>query len=178
MLTQTRYTSPLGPLILLSDATHLVGLWFADQQHVGAHYPLATIPDGEDAVLRQTRAWLTAYFAGHPTTVPQPPLAPQVTPFRQRVLTILRQIPFGQVLTYGAIADRLGQPTAVRAVGGAVGHNPLSLIIPCHRVVGQTGTLTGYAGGLDRKLALLQLEGWSVDPVTTTLRLRQHPSAP
>jgi len=156
---QTKYASPLGPITLLSDATSLRGLWFADQKYFGAQYDLAAASHAPTAILTATSAWLTAYFAGQRPTTRDLPLAPDVTAFRQRVLAVIAQVPFGQTITYQQIAAKLGQPSAVRAVGGAVGHNPLSLVIPCHRVVGSDGSLTGYAGGLDRKIALLTLEG-------------------
>jgi len=120
-------------------------------------------------VFESVREWLTCYFRGEEPSF-TPPLAPKGSPFRRNVWKILRTIPFGQVLTYGEIARRLEQQTGKRqsaqAVGGAVGHNPISLIIPCHRVVGANGSLTGYAGGIQTKLRLLRLEGASVEKFT------------
>ncbi|MFC6253869.1 methylated-DNA--[protein]-cysteine S-methyltransferase [Secundilactobacillus hailunensis] len=162
-MLQTTYASPLGQLILLADTSHLLGVWYSDQAHLGAHYPLASIKHGSSTVLKQTAQWLTAYFNGQKPSIKQLPLAPEATPFRQQVYRVLTTIPYGQTMTYQQIVERLselnGQPTgSARAVGGAVGHNPISIIIPCHRVIGTNGNLTGYAGGLARKKALLALE--------------------
>lgn len=158
MLYQKNYQSPLGPLTLLSDDTALLGVWFADQKYFGAGYDLETAQTTDVPVLTAAQQWLTAYFAGQRPEIEALTLAPKVTAYRQRVLAILQQIPYGQTWAYQEIAEQLGHSSA-RAVGGAVGHNPISIIIPCHRVVGSDGQLTGYAGGLDRKIALLKLEG-------------------
>lgn len=159
MFYRTTTPSPLGPITLLSDEQALRGLWFADQHYFGAGYDLNQAADQATPVLTAAKRWLTAYFAGQQPASDDLPLAPAVTAFRQRVLRVIASVPYGQTITYQAIAERLDQPAAVRAVGGAVGHNPLSIVIPCHRVVGSDGSLTGYAGGLDRKIALLTLEG-------------------
>ncbi len=154
------YTSPLGDIVLASDGEHLTGLWFAGQTY---------FPDLRDCtqqrvpVLQQTRQWLDCYFGGSRPDV-TPPLAPEGTPFRRDVWTLLLQIPYGTTCTYGDIARALAKQRGLEhmsahAVGGAVAHNPISIIIPCHRVVGSTGSLTGYAGGIDRKIKLLTLEG-------------------
>ncbi|ERL65953.1 methylated-DNA--[protein]-cysteine S-methyltransferase [Schleiferilactobacillus shenzhenensis] len=158
---QQVYPSPLGPLTLLSDADAILGLWFADQQHFGAGYDLSSVPVRESTPLRAATAWLGQYFAGERPDPRQVPLHPVVTAFRQRVLAVLETVPYGATITYQEIADRLpgASAAAARAVGGAVGHNPISIIIPCHRVVGRDGSLTGYAGGINRKIALLTLEG-------------------
>lgn len=164
MLLQTTYQSPLGKIILLARADQLVGLWFAGQKYQGSQYDLNQVTSGKNQILQQTQNWLDAYFSSHNPAIAQLNLAPEVTLFRQQVLAVLTQIPQGQVLTYGEIAKKLStesqQPVSPRAVGGAVGHNPISIIIPCHRVVGSDGSLTGYAGGLDRKIALLAHEGF------------------
>ncbi|GAX01263.1 methylated-DNA--[protein]-cysteine S-methyltransferase [Secundilactobacillus silagei] len=162
-MLQTTYASPLGQLILLADTSHLLGVWYFDQTHLGANYPLETIKHGTSPVLKQTAEWLIAYFNGQKPTIDKLSLAPEATPFRQQVYRVLTTIPYGQTMTYQQITERLselnGHPTgSARAVGGAVGHNPISIIIPCHRVVGSNGSLTGYAGGLARKKALLALE--------------------
>ncbi|CAJ1225021.1 6-O-methylguanine DNA methyltransferase [Levilactobacillus zymae] len=166
MRYQLTTPSPLGPLTLLGDDQALYGLWFADQQHFGADYDLTAIPTGSTAPLTLALDWLRAYFDGQAPSPFDLPLQPEVTDFRARVLQGLTQIPYGQTVTYQQLADQLGQPTAVRAVGGAVGHNPLSIVIPCHRVLGRHGELTGYAGGLDRKIALLTLEGHDAATLT------------
>ncbi|MFD1484430.1 methylated-DNA--[protein]-cysteine S-methyltransferase [Lacticaseibacillus baoqingensis] len=161
MLQQITYHSPLGPLVLLGDDQALWGVWFADQQYFGAGFELDQVPNGENASLQAGQAWLKAYFAGHER--PRPALHFSGTLYRQAVQRALTQIPRGTTVTYQQLAEQvasvIGHPTAARAIGGAVGHNPLSVIVPCHRVVGTNGSLTGYAGGVARKQALLQLEG-------------------
>ncbi len=156
MLFLTHYASPLGPILLAADETGLTGLWFEGQKYfpsfLGVDYQ-----EKETPVLTETARWLDVYFSGKDPDI-LPPLHPQGSPFRQAVWNILLTIPRGQTMTYGEIARRLGVRSA-QAVGGAVGHNPISILIPCHRVVGSDGSLTGYAGGLDRKTRLLQLEG-------------------
>ncbi|MDR1152036.1 MAG: methylated-DNA--[protein]-cysteine S-methyltransferase [Bifidobacteriaceae bacterium] len=161
-------------MILVAAADDAVtGLWFEGQRHFPAcagQWVASSDDDSgdgdsgpSDRVHARLRSWLDAYFAGENPAIDFP-LAPRGTPFQQRVWSILRQIPYGETTTYGDIASRLTAQsasgrTSARAVGGAVGHNPISLVIPCHRVIGATGSLTGYAGGLDRKTALLTLEG-------------------
>ena len=146
--------SPLGDLTLASRGEALCGLWFNGQKYFAAGLP-ADREERDLPVFRETRRWLEAYFSG---SAPDflPPLAPEGTPFRRRVWEALLTIPYGETVTYGELAKRLS--TAPRAVGSAVGRNPVSILIPCHRVVG-SGGLTGYAGGLERKRALLELEG-------------------
>lgn len=162
MLQQTTLPSPLGNLILLADHTALRGVWFQDQNHLGAHYDLQTIPNGTNPILKQTQDWLTAYFAGVNPDPQTLPLAPAGTPYRQMVFDLLLQIPYGQTQSYKDLAQafqqKTGQATSPRAIGGAIGHNPISLLIPCHRILGHDGSLTGYAGGLDRKIWLLEHE--------------------
>lgn len=157
--------SPVGPLTVASDGDALVGLWLDGQK-----YFEATLGETEERpelpVLQEARAWLDRYFEGVDPG-PIPPVSPRGTAFRQRVWTMLAEIPYGQLTTYGELARRIeeetGARTSARAVGGAVGHNPISIILPCHRVVGSTRSLTGYAGGLQKKIALLRLEGVDVD---------------
>jgi methylated-DNA-[protein]-cysteine S-methyltransferase len=163
MLKQCTYESPLGQMTLLADETGLYGVWFDAQAYFGGQFDLSTIATGDNAVLQQTRAWLTAYFEGR--ELKRPAIHFNGTPYRQAVQQALCDIPRGQVATYQQLANQLkttlGHKTAARAIGGAVGHNPLSVIVPCHRVVGTNGSMTGYAGGLWRKVALLKLEGVS-----------------
>ena len=154
--------SPLGPLTLSSDGEALTGLWFADQLYFGSTLSSAAVP-AEFPLFRKTERWLEQYFAGK---CPDfcPPLAPQGTAFRKEVWELLLQIPYGETRTYGELArilaDRHGlSRMSAQAVGGAVGHNPIGILIPCHRVVGTGGSLTGYAGGLEKKQQLLTLEG-------------------
>ena len=154
------YASPLGKIILASDGEALTGLWFAGQKYEGS--TLAPEHEEKDLpVFDETRRWLDAYFTGKDPGF-TPPLHLRGTDFRKAVWEILLTVPYGKTTTYGEIAARIAQKTggfvSARAVGGAVGHNPISLIVPCHRVVGADGSLTGYAGGLDRKKKLLQME--------------------
>ena len=156
------YRSPLGPLTLSGQDGVLTGLWLAEQKYFGGGAPLG--PRAELPIFDGVRQWLDRYFSGKRPDPAELPLAPQGGPFRQEVWKLLLEIPYGQVTTYGAIAQALsarreGQTTSPRAVGSAVGHNPSSIIIPCHRVVGARGNLTGYAGGLERKTWLLNHEG-------------------
>ncbi len=146
--------SPVGPLLLVGDGAALIGLYMSDHKHQ------APLPDGcrrDDGTFREARAQLRDYFAGTRTTFDLP-LRGTGTPFQERVWRGLCAIPFGQTETYGALARRLGDANASRAVGMANGRNPISIIVPCHRVVGANGALTGYGGGLERKQWLLEHE--------------------
>lgn len=148
------YASPLGEIVLAAEGAALTGLWFDGQQH----FPLALPAPGEFAaspVLEAAARWLDLYFAGQKPDF-CPSLAPEGTPFQRKVWERLRAIPYGETMTYGALAAALG--SSARAVGGAVARNPISLVIPCHRVLGAGGALTGYAGGIERKEYLLRLE--------------------
>ena len=157
----TRYASPLGTIFLAADNGALTGLWLEGQKYFAATLDEAAVERDDLPVFRQTAAWLDAYFVKRP--LPDlPPLAPRGSDFRQAVWRLLLEIPYGQVTTYGALAQILrtrGISAAAQAVGGAVGHNPISILIPCHRVVGADGSLTGYAGGVEKKRFLLALEG-------------------
>ena len=154
---QTRWHSPLGPMILAASPAGLVGAWFDGQRHLpdASAWPMH---DGH-ALLQTAQAQLAAYFSGERAAFDLPLDLGGGTPFQQAVWQALMGIPAGRTLTYGAIARQLQRPEAVRAVGAAVGRNPVSVIVPCHRVLGTSGALTGYAGGLERKRALLALEG-------------------
>ena len=157
----TRYVSPLGTIFLAADNGALAGLWLEGQKYFAATLDEAAVERDDLPVFRQAAAWLDAYFAKAPLPA-LPPLAPQGSPFRQAVWRLLLEIPYGTVTTYGALARTLrgqGISAAAQAVGGAVGHNPISILIPCHRVVGSDGSLTGYAGGVVNKQFLLELEG-------------------
>lgn len=158
---------PIGRIILASDGEHLTGLWLEGQKYGMESYREEWIPSGNLDVFDRTRDWLERYFSREKPTPSQLPLAPSGTQFRRKVWKILCEIPWGEVTTYGAIAQRISREEGLermsaQAVGNAVGHNPISIIIPCHRVVGSTGKLTGYAGGIDKKAWLLSLEGISV----------------
>ena len=159
---KTYYTSPIGQILILTDANALLGLWLENQKYFGTGYNLEQAQQEETEVSRRVSAWLDAYFKGENPATDEIPLAPQVTEFRSKVLTVLQKIPYGQTATYSDILRELqadyGKIGSARAVGGAIGHNPISLLIPCHRIVGSDGKLTGYASGLDRKAFLLELE--------------------
>ncbi|USS86179.1 methylated-DNA--[protein]-cysteine S-methyltransferase [Fructilactobacillus cliffordii] len=157
MLSQQVYQSPLGPILLVSNENALVGLWFHGQQHYAAHYQLDHIPNQLTEPIRLAENWLDQYFAGQNPDPQLVPVKPAVMPFQKRVLTALQRVPYGATTTYSELAAAVPTKSA-RAVGNAIGRNPISLLIPCHRVLGKNGQLTGYAGGLDRKRFLLQLE--------------------
>lgn len=157
----TTLSSPLGPLTLASDGAAITGLWLAGQKYFASTLDIHASPAPDLPVFGQAAAWLDAYFSNAPLPA-MPPLAPSGSPFRQAVWALLREIPYGATTTYGALAQALrarGIAAAPQAVGGAVGHNPISILIPCHRVVGADGSLTGYAGGVEKKRFLLALEG-------------------
>lgn len=158
----SHYQSPLGDLTMASDGQRLVGLWFDGQKYFGhqLHREHEECPDLP--VFDDTRRWLDLYFDGRPPSF-TPALRLRCSGFRRRVSEILLTIPYGQTMTYGAISciiarERGLSTMSAQAVGGAVGHNCISLIIPCHRVIGHHGQLTGYAGGIERKRHLLMME--------------------
>ncbi len=150
MTCYTRYSCPVGSLVLISDGTALTGLTFAEPDSLWE-------PMGKLSIFDSVIRWLDAYFAGNPIPVDFP-LSPAGTDFQRRVWDILLTIPYGETTTYGAIAKQLGAPMSAQAVGQAVGKNPIAIIIPCHRVVGARGQLTGYAWGIERKQWLLRHE--------------------
>lgn len=157
-------SAEFGPITLASDGKSLVGLWLPGQKYYASTVVGEMVPDDGPAVFAQAKEWLDRYFAGEQPDPAQLPLAPLGSEFRQRVWRKLLEIPYGQTRTYGDIAAELAredgkQKMSAQAVGGAVGHNPISIIIPCHRVVGASGSLTGYAGGIGKKVKLLELEG-------------------
>jgi len=162
MICTCTIDTPLGPMTAAALHGKLIGLWFVGQKH----YPAAAqnwVSRSEYPVLVNLRSWIEGYFAGKGERFDLP-LEPQGTPFQKDVWKILLQVPPGNTITYGDIARQLaaerGVPSmSAQAVGGAVGRNPISILIPCHRVIGADGSLTGYAGGIDKKRALLQLEG-------------------
>ena len=162
----TTYDSPLGNITLASDGEYLTGLWFDTQKPsdevLAANYEKYDLGEPLLQIFELTKEWLELYFAGRDPGF-TPPLKVNETPFRQRVCEIMLTIPYGETLTYGEIAKQLAEEKGIakmsaQAVGGAVGHNPISIIIPCHRVIGSDGSLTGYTGGLDIKIKLLELE--------------------
>lgn len=161
MMYTLHYDSPLGGILLAADEVGLTGLWFD-----GEKYFADTLDPEHKAqetpILREAKRWLDVYFRGQEPDF-TPPLHPIGSPFRQEVWALLLQIPYGQTTTYGALAKQMAamhglSRMSAQAVGGAVGHNEISIIIPCHRVIGTNGSLTGYAGGIDKKAKLLTLE--------------------
>ncbi len=163
MTFTSTYASPLGRLLLASEEDALTGLWLPGQKHYAAHLPAEAAEDASRPILRAAAAWLDAYFAGDEPEARALKLAPKGSGFQMLVWELLAEIPCGDTTSYGALAAkaeaRLGRRTSPRAVGAAVGRNPISIILPCHRVIGASGRLTGYAGGLDKKEWLLRFEG-------------------
>ena len=161
MIYTSLYSSPLGDMLLAADEEGLRGAWFTDQKFFAAHLPEERM-EKETEILCAAKAWLDLYFAGN-TPPDLPPLHLMGTPFRLAVWEKLKEIPYGKTVTYGDLAKDIAKEKGLsrmsaQAIGGAVGHNPISIIIPCHRVLGADGTLTGYAGGVERKAWLLDLE--------------------
>lgn len=171
MLYTCFYKSPLGGITMASDGTALTGLWFDGQKY----FAEGIKPDAEEKklpIFDEAMRWLDIYFSGRRLDFTPPLNLEKGTAFRKEVWDLLLKIPYGQTTTYGKLAAQIaakhGQKRmSAQAVGGAVGHNPISIIVPCHRVVGTGGSLTGYAGGLAKKLALLKLEG--IDTANFTL---------
>lgn len=169
MYYYTQYPSTVGTLTIACQEKSLVGIWMEGQKYYG--YEIIEEAEACDSypVLEKTKRWLDAYFAGKKPEISEISLAPQGSAFRQRVWKLLCEIPYGETITYGELARKVAaqmgrERMSAQAVGGAVGHNPISIIIPCHRVVGADGSLTGYAGGVDKKLKLLEIEGIHVTP--------------
>lgn len=157
---KTTLPSPLGPLLLAASDAGLSGVWFCDQRHFPDTRRVEQWTEWPaQRFLDMAAQQLTAYFDRSANGFDLPLDLSDGTAFQQSVWLALRAIPRGQALTYGTVAERIGKPLAVRAVGAAIGRNPLSIVVPCHRVLGANGSLTGYAGGLERKAALLRLEG-------------------
>lgn len=174
MYYTTRYSSPIGQMTLASDGENLVGLWLEGQKYFGGSIKEEMKREDGLPVFAAAKDWLNRYFSGEKPAVSLP-LAPMGSSFRQEVWKLLCEIPYGKVMTYGEIAEKAavqcGKPhMSAQAVGGAVGHNPLSILIPCHRVVGANGSLTGYAGGVDKKAWLLKHEGVSLEKLTIPMR--------
>ncbi len=165
MFYKTVFPSPVGDIILTSDGENLTGLWIDGQPADSTADNAAERTDLP--VFAQTKDWLARYFAGQKLSPAEVPLAPSGNDFRRKVWRILLEIPYGTTTTYGAIAKRIeaqtGKRMSAQAVGGAVGHNPISIVIPCHRVVGTNGGLTGYAGGIHLKIKLLEIEKIALD---------------
>ena len=162
MIQTAFYAAPYGRYVMAAEDGALTGLWLTGQKYFPSDLPE---PSGaEPEIFTQTRRWLDAYFGGQRPDLSALPLAPRGSAFAQSVWQLLLEIPYGQTVTYGQLAKRLAEQRGLphmsaQAVGGAVGHNPISILIPCHRVLGAKNQLTGYAGGLDVKTFLLKLEG-------------------
>lgn len=164
MLYSTQYSSPLGSIMLASDGDNLVGLWLEGQKYFAGTVAEETRERPDLPLFAAVQQWLDRYFAGRKPPISDVPLAPTGGAFRRAVWDILCKIPYGEVTTYGEIAQKIAVQMnrvsmSAQAVGGAVGHNPISIVIPCHRVVGAQGSLTGYAGGISTKIKLLEHEG-------------------
>ena len=164
MYYKTTMESPIGKLTLGSDGKNIVGLWMEGQRFFAGTVPEEMKVHDTLDVFARTKDWIDRYFAGENPPISALSLAPMGSEFRQKVWKLLIEIPYGEVITYGELAEKIteqqgGNRMSAQAVGGAVGHNPISIIIPCHRVVGADGSLTGYGGGMDKKKFLLRLEG-------------------
>lgn len=165
----SKYNSPIGGITLASNGTELTGLWFDGQKYFADTLP-ENYEEKDLPVFGQTKQWLDTYFSGKAPDFTPPLAFVGISPFRKRVWEIMIAIPFGHTSTYGNIAKQIGAETgkkvSAQAVGGAVGHNSISLIIPCHRVVGTNGSFTGYAGGISKKIELLKMEGVDISKLT------------
>ncbi|ULQ58689.1 methylated-DNA--[protein]-cysteine S-methyltransferase [Brucepastera parasyntrophica] len=166
MYYSTVYLSPIGKITIACDGPgqNLAGLWIEGQKYHGDTIPEAMVGRDDMPIFDTAKKWLDRYFAGEKPVISELPLAPIGSGFRQEVWQILCKIPYGKVITYGGIAEKMAvklkkENMSSRAAGGAVAHNPISIIIPCHRVVGSDGSLTGYSGGVQMKVKLLELEG-------------------
>lgn len=160
----THYQSPLGDILIASNENSIIGLWIGEQKYIESTMPKDIIDKDDHQILQSAKAWLDDYFSGRRPELTRLSLAPIGGEFRQQVWRILMEIPYGELTTYGnvakEVAKRMGRDRmSAQAVGGAVGHNPISIIVPCHRVIGSDGSLTGYAGGIDMKMKLLKHEG-------------------
>lgn len=163
MFYKTYYNSPIGKLLIVSDEKNIVGLWIEGQKYFLDTLQEEPVLNDKIEILEKSKKWLDKYFNLEEPKINELSLSPIGGDFRQRVWKILCKIPYGEVLTYGDIAKEIVKETgkksmSAQAVGNAVGHNPISIIIPCHRVVGKDGNLTGYSGGIDKKIQLLKIE--------------------
>ena len=156
MYYSTDYSSPMGEMLIASDGEAICGVWFYGQKYFKSTIDDCIVND-DLAIFKKVTRWFDEYFSGLNPEIDFE-LRPEGSEFRQKVWKVLSEIPYGKTMTYGEIASRISPKMSAQAVGGAVGHNPISIIIPCHRVLGTDGKLTGYAGGVDRKAELLKLE--------------------
>ena len=163
MIYVTSYDSPVGKILLASKDNQLIGLWIEGQKYYLGNVKEDIQEKDDEIIFTKTKKWLDKYFRGEKPQIIELDLAPSGSEFAKNVWKILCEIPYGEVTTYGKIAKKIANKMhkdkmSAQAVGGAVGHNPISIIIPCHRVVGTKGNLTGYAGGIDKKIKLLEHE--------------------
>lgn len=164
MIYTSEYLSPIGPLLLAEKEGTLIGLWKKGQKYYGSTLKGETAEKPDSPTLLRTKQWLDRYFGKENPAIEDLPLAPEGSDFRKAVWNILRTVPYGETTTYGEITRKLAAKqrsdcVSARAVGNAIGHNPILIILPCHRVIGANGNLTGYAGGIETKIRLLALEG-------------------
>ncbi|HBJ98340.1 MAG TPA: 6-O-methylguanine DNA methyltransferase [Clostridiales bacterium] len=169
MVYVSKYNSRLGKIFIASDGNFLTGLWFNGQKYFADNLP-EEFEYKELEIFKLTKKWLDEYFSGEKPNFIPPISMGNISSFRKRVWEIMLEIPYGQTSTYGKIAKQIetetGKRASAQAVGGAVGRNSISIIIPCHRVVGTNGSLTGYAGGIDKKIELLKIECVDVNKFT------------
>ncbi|MGL4853868.1 MAG: methylated-DNA--[protein]-cysteine S-methyltransferase [Lentisphaeria bacterium] len=163
MYYRTSYNSPIGILTIVCEENRIIGVWIDGQKHFGGKLKEAIIFEKNCITLDKVKGWLDRYFSGEKPQISELALAPIGSEFRQKVWKILTEIPYGEVMTYGEIAQKIAKESGMKkmssqAIGGAVGHNPISIIIPCHRVVGARGNLVGFSAGVKTKLKLLELE--------------------
>ena len=163
MVYTTNYQSPIGKILLASKDNKLIGLWIEGQKYYLGKLDCKNQEKQNEEILLKTKKWLDRYFNREKPEISELELAPIGTEFSRMVWKLLCEIPYGEITTYGKIANQIAKimnkkTMSAQAIGGAVGHNPISIIIPCHRVVGTDGNLTGYAGGIDKKIKLLELE--------------------
>ena len=163
MVYKTYYDSPIGKLLIASDGESIIGLCIEGQKYYLDKIEKEGSLKDDLAIFEKTKKWLDSYFKQEKPKISELSLAPEGNTFRQYIWEFLCEIPYGETITYGELAQKvakkLNKPSmSAQAVGNAVGHNPISIIIPCHRVVGKNGSLTGYAGGIDKKIKLLEIE--------------------
>ena len=174
MIYKTDYQSKIGSITLASDGENIIGLWMEGQKYHGGTVLEEMVEKDDLSIFIKAKKWLDLYFSGEKPNISDLPLAPRGGKFRKIIWDILYEIPYGELTTYGEIAkkaaNKMGkEKMSGQAVGGAVGHNPISIVIPCHRVVSSNGSLTGYAGGIAKKIALLELEGVDMSKLFTAL---------
>ena len=170
MLYKSKYMSDVGELLIVTNEKSLVGLWIENQKYFPSEFKEEVVFNDDIEIMKETKKWLDLYFSEKKPDISSLSLNPYGNEFRQRVWKILCEIPYGKTTTYGEIAKKVAKQMnkksmSAQAVGNAVGHNPISIIIPCHRVIGKDGSLTGYAGGIENKIKLLELEGINMENV-------------